>query len=233
MTWIGPGLVQNQKFGIVPCLLPGNPGPSSGVRNLWEPLPNSSIWLYSSPEAIRLGNRFGVLGKMNKNPSNNSEPPADPAPASLKLLSSGPVGASATGWEQMDTAHCFGPLLWPTSSRGRSPVLPGDPQPQPTPLVMGDSIIQNIRSGSAITCRFPRATVRNIASTATEVIATRPGVSVGGWCCTPGCHQPGQLQPVLVQVNKSPHSCQLPLISPTTIDVPQVLAPARLDSLFL
>ncbi|KAL7398958.1 hypothetical protein ABVT39_017686 [Epinephelus coioides] len=125
-------------------------------------------------ETIQLGNRFEALGKLNKNPPNGLEPPASPVRAPLRRLPSGLAGASA---RRSGAAGHRAPLR-PSSSKARSPAPPGEPQRlQPTTLVIGDSIIRNVRSRSALTCCFPGATVRDITTKAAELITSSPGIT--------------------------------------------------------
>lgn len=52
----------------------------------------------------------------------------------------------------------------------------GERPHQLTTLIVGDSIIRNVRTTSAKTC-FPGATVRDVADKATEVLANDPGIT--------------------------------------------------------
>ncbi|CAJ1066286.1 hypothetical protein LDENG_00238990 [Xyrichtys novacula] len=188
MTWTvlgakceaeSPELLHTSLRRAMGCHSSKKPGRSSSRT----PPPGST----TPSETIQLGNRFEVLGKLDKNPPNRLEPPASPVRPPLRLLPSGPARASrhsgaaahrktGASYRTGAAVHCA-PLQL-TSSRGRSPPQLGKPQHQQlTTLVIGDSIIRHVRSRSALTCCFPGATVRDITTAATELISNSPGIT--------------------------------------------------------
>lgn len=161
LPWLGPSHISDSTSASVE--------PWSVVRGKRPGRANSRTPPSGSTppsETIQLGNRFDVLEKLERSPLYSPELPVGSA-----LDPTDPAGAGA---RRPGAAGHRAPLR---PARGRSSTPGGKPGRQPTTLVIGDSIILNIRSGSAITCCFPGATVRDITNKATEILAARPEIT--------------------------------------------------------
>ncbi|CAJ1081757.1 hypothetical protein D5F01_LYC22364 [Xyrichtys novacula] len=111
----------------------------------------------SPSETIQLGNRFEVLGKLNKNPPNCLDPPASPVHPLPRLLPSGPTRASRhsgavahreAGASQRTGGESHRAPLQHTSSRGRSPLPPVTTLPDPPIRLKRIINFQNLKSNS-------------------------------------------------------------------------------------